>query len=190
MKTINILVVGVGGQGSLLTSRIVGNLALDKGCDVKLSEVHGMAQRGGSVVTHIRYGDKVHAPIVEEGKADAIVAFEKLEALRYMHYLKEDGILIVNNQEIDPMSVIVGMEEYPSDTIEQLEKNVNNCYIINAIDEARKIGNIRVSNTILLGVLSKHLGFDKKDWEESIKKTVPEKTIDINLKAFDKGLEV
>ncbi|TCT16830.1 indolepyruvate ferredoxin oxidoreductase beta subunit [Natranaerovirga pectinivora] len=190
MSKVNMLIVGVGGQGSLLTSRIVGNLALEEGYDVKLSEVHGMAQRGGSVVTHIRYGEKVNAPIVEVGDADIIVSFEKLEALRYVHYLKEDGVLIVNSQEIDPMSVIVGLDKYPDNIIDQLEEGVKNLIVMNALDEARGIGNIKVVNTILLGALSKYLEFDKEKWIEAIKKTVPEKTVDINLKAFNRGLEI
>ena len=186
MKTVNILVVGVGGQGTLLTSRIFGNLTMNNGLDVKLSEVHGMAQRGGSVVTHIRYGDKVNAPIVEVGKADVILAFEKLEALRYVHYLKEDGVIISNNQEIEPMPVIIGMADYPEDIVETLESN-NKFQLIDALDMAREIGNIRVVNTILLGVLAKQLDFTKEQWEEAIKNTVPQKTIDINVKAFNVG---
>ena len=113
MKTRNILIVGVGGQGTLLTSRVIGDVAINKGYDVKMSEVHGMAQRGGSVVTHVRYGEKVYSPLVEEGSADILLAFEKLEALRWIHYLKEDGIAIVNDQKINPMPVITGAAEYP-----------------------------------------------------------------------------
>lgn len=187
METKNILVVGVGGQGTLLTSRILGNLAIHSGYDVKLSEVHGMSQRGGSVVTHIRYGKKVYSPLVEVGKADIILAFEKMEALRWRHYLKKDGILIVNTQEIDPMPVIIGAADYPDDVISQLQQNDNKVIIADALAEARKIGNFRVVNTVLLGLLAKNMDEDTVSWEEAIKQTVPSKTIDMNLEAFHAG---
>lgn len=187
METKNILVVGVGGQGTLLSSRILGNLALSLGYEVKLSEVHGMSQRGGSVVTHVRYGEKVNSPLVEIGKADIILSFEKLEALRWKHFLKEDGLLIVNTQEIDPMPVITGASEYPSDTLEQLNNEVKNVITLDALDIAKKLGNIRVVNTILLGVLAKNMDVSKEEWINVIKSTVPGKTIDINIKAFEEG---
>ncbi|QUI25048.1 indolepyruvate oxidoreductase subunit beta [Vallitalea pronyensis] len=187
MKTKNILVVGVGGQGTLLTSRILGNLAIHSGYDVKLSEVHGMSQRGGSVVTHIRYGKKVYSPLVEVGKADVILAFEKMEALRWRHYLKKDGIIIVNTQEIDPMPVIIGADKYPDDVIEQLQQNENKVIVADALAEARKIGNFRVVNTVLLGLLAKNMDVDVQTWEEAIKQTVPPKTVEVNIKAFQAG---
>lgn len=187
METKNILIVGVGGQGTLLTSRILGNLALSLGNEVKLSEVHGMSQRGGSVVTHVRYGEKVNSPLVEIGKADIILAFEKLEALRWKHFLKEDGLLIVNTQEIDPMPVITGASEYPSDVLKQLDNEVKNVIQIDALNIAREIGNIRVVNTILLGILAKNMDFNKDEWIKVIKSTVPAKTIDVNINAFEKG---
>ncbi|TCK97840.1 indolepyruvate ferredoxin oxidoreductase beta subunit [Natranaerovirga hydrolytica] len=188
METVNILVVGVGGQGTLLTSRIIGNLALNEGLDVKLSEVHGMAQRGGSVVTHIRYGNQVNAPIVEVGQADIILSFEKLEALRYVHYLKEEGVLIVNDQEIDPMSVIVGLDDYPEDIITKLKSKVKNLIVMDALQEAKRIGNIKVVNTLLLGALSFYLDFEIEKWKVAIEHTVPQKTIKTNIEAFEKGL--
>jgi indolepyruvate ferredoxin oxidoreductase beta subunit len=187
METRDVLIVGVGGQGTLLTSRILGNLALSLGYEVKLSEVHGMSQRGGSVVTHVRYGEKVNSPIVEVGKADIILSFEKLEALRWKHFLKEDGILIVNTQEIDPMPVITGASEYPSDILEQLNNEVKNVITLEALNLAKKLGNIRVVNTILLGVLAKSMDINKEQMIKAIKSTVPEKTIDINIKAFEEG---
>ncbi|MCT4688563.1 indolepyruvate oxidoreductase subunit beta [Vallitalea sp.] len=187
METKNILVVGVGGQGTLLTSRILGNLAIHSGYDVKLSEVHGMSQRGGSVVTHIRYGDKVYSPLVEIGKADIILAFEKMEALRWRHYLKKDGLLIVNAQEIDPMPVIIGAADYPQDIIQQLHDADNKVIVADALSEARKIGNFRVVNTVLLGLLAKNLDEDKDKWEEAIKQTVPSKTVEVNVEAFEAG---
>lgn len=187
METKNILVVGVGGQGTLLTSRILGNLAIHSGYDVKLSEVHGMSQRGGSVVTHVRYGEKVYSPLVEVGKADIIVAFEKMEALRWRHFLKKDGIMIVNAQEIDPMPVIIGAADYPEDIVDQLSVEENKVIVADALNEARKIGNFRVVNTVLLGILAKNMDAQVESWEEAIKQTVPNKTIDINIEAFNAG---
>ena len=189
MKTKNIMIVGVGGQGTLLTSRILGGIAIEGGYDVKLSEVHGMAQRGGSVVTFVRYGENVAEPIVEEGQADVIIAFEKLEALRYAHYLKKDGALIVNDWRIDPMPVVTGAAQYPKDIIENLEKEYR-VYKINATEESKKIGNPRVFNLIILGIAAQHMDFTKEQWYQVIEKTVPPKTIEINKKAFDLGYEM
>lgn len=186
METKNIMIVGVGGQGTLLTSRVLGGIITAAGYDVKLSEVHGMAQRGGSVVTFVRYGDKVYEPIVEEGKADVLIAFERLEALRYAHFLKKDGVLIVNDQRIDPMTVVTGVATYPENIIEDLSKKYN-VIRVNAMDEAKKLGNTRVFNTIIVGVAAKHMDFKKEQWLEIIEKTVPQKTIDINKAAFEVG---
>ncbi len=180
------MIVGVGGQGTLLTSRVLGGIITAAGYDVKLSEVHGMAQRGGSVVTFVRYGDKVYEPIVEEGKADVLIAFERLEALRYAHFLKKDGVLIVNDQRIDPMTVVTGVATYPENIIEDLSKKYN-VIKVNAMDEAKKLGNTRVFNTIIVGVAAKHMDFKKEQWLEIIEKTVPQKTIDINKAAFEVG---
>ena len=180
------MIVGVGGQGTLLTSRVLGGIITAAGYDVKLSEVHGMAQRGGSVVTFVRYGDKVYEPIVEEGKADVLIAFERLEALRYAHFLKKDGVLIVNDQRIDPMTVVTGVATYPENIIEDLSKKYN-VIRVNAMDEAKKLGNTRVFNTIIVGVAAKHMDFKKEQWLEIIEKTVPQKTIDINKAAFEVG---
>jgi indolepyruvate ferredoxin oxidoreductase beta subunit len=189
MQTKNIMIVGVGGQGTLLTSRILGGITLEGGYDVKLSEVHGMAQRGGSVVTFVRYGDKVAEPIVEEGQADVLIAFEKLEALRYVHFLKKDGVLIVNDQRIDPMPVVIGAATYPENIIENLEKR---CKVIkvDAIHEAKKIGNIKTFNTIILGIAAQHMNFTKEEWLTVIENTVPPKTIEINKKAFEVGYQL
>lgn len=186
METKNIMIVGVGGQGTLLTSRILGKMMIKAGHDVKLSEVHGMAQRGGSVVTYVRYGDKVSEPIVEEGQADLLIAFERLEAFRYAHFLKKDGTIIVNDQRIDPMPVVTGQAEYPENIIEELSKKYN-VIAVDAIDEALKLGNSRVFNVIVLGLASNKLDFAKEDWEEVIRETVPQKTVDINLQAFNAG---
>ena len=188
METKNIMIVGVGGQGTLLTSRILGGITIKAGYDVKLSEVHGMAQRGGSVVTFVRYGEKVNEPIVEEGCADVLIAFERLEALRYAHFLKKDGVLIVNDQRIDPMPVVIGAAKYPENIIENLEKQYK-VLKIDAMDEALKLGNARTFNVIVLGMAARHMDFKKEDWIETIKETVPQKTVEINLKAFEKGYE-
>ena len=186
--TKNIMIVGVGGQGTLLTSRILGGLAIAGGYDVKLSEVHGMAQRGGSVVTFVRYGDKVAEPIVEEGQADVIIAFERLEALRYAHFLKKDGALIVNDWRIDPMPVVIGAAEYPENILDTLKKD-HKVVSIDAMDEAKKLGNSRVFNTIIIGVAAKNMDFDKQQWLDVIANTVPPKTVEINQKAFEVGFE-
>lgn len=186
MTTKNIMIVGVGGQGTLLTSRILGGITIHAGYDVKLSEVHGMAQRGGSVVTFVRYGEKVAEPIVEEGQADVLIAFERLEALRYAHFLKKDGVLIVNDQRIDPMPVVIGAAEYPENILENLEKKYK-VLKIDAMAEAKKLGNTRTFNVIVLGMAAKHMDFAKEDWLTVIEKTVPAKTIEINKKAFEVG---
>ena len=182
-ETKNIMIVGVGGQGTLLTSRILGGITVAAGYDVKLSEVHGMAQRGGSVVTFVRYGEKVAEPIVEEGQADVLIAFERLEALRYAHFLKTDGVLVVNDHRIDPMSVVTGAAEYPENIIETLEKE-HKVLRVNAMEEAIKLGNSKVFNIIVLGVAAKHMDFDKE-----LESTVPPKTVEINKKAFLYGFE-
>ena len=186
METKNIMIVGVGGQGTLLTSRILGGITIKAGYDVKLSEVHGMAQRGGSVVTFVRYGEKVNEPIVEEGQADVLIAFERLEALRYAHFLKKDGVLVVNDQRIDPMPVVIGAAKYPEGIIEGLEKKYK-VLKVDAMAEALKLGNARTFNIIVLGMAAKHMDFKKEDWLEVIENTVPPKTIEINKQAFEVG---
>lgn len=188
-ETKNIMIVGVGGQGTLLTSRILGGITVENGYDVKLSEVHGMAQRGGSVVTYVRYGEKVTEPIVEEGQADVLIAFEKLEALRYAHFLKKDGVIIVNDQKIDPMTVVTGVAKYPEGIIEHLSEKYK-VISVDAQKEALELGNSRVFNVIILGVAASKMDFEKEQWIEVIKKKVPPKTIDINVKAFERGYEI
>ena len=188
METKNIMIVGVGGQGTLLTSRILGKLMIGAGYDVKLSEVHGMAHRGGSVVTFVRYGDKVYEPIVEEGTADLLIAFERLEAKRYEHFLKKDGVLVLNDVRIDPMPVVTGAATYPEGLLEKLNKN-HKVYSIDANAEALKLGNPRVFNLIVLGLAAKILDFKKEDWLKVIEETVPPKTVEINKQAFILGYE-
>lgn len=189
METKNIMIVGVGGQGTLLTSRILGGITTMAGYDVKLSEVHGMAQRGGSVVTFVRYGEKVYEPIVEEGQADVLIAFEKMEALRYAHFLKKDGVIIVNDQRIDPITVLTQAASYPENIIENLQKEYK-VISVDAMAEAKKLGNAKVFNTIIIGVAAKHMNFAKEDWIKVIETTVPAKTIQINIAAFERGYEI
>lgn len=188
METKNIMIVGVGGQGTLLTSRILGGITTQAGYDVKLSEVHGMAQRGGSVVTFVRYGENVAEPIVEEGQADLLIAFERLEAKRYAHFLKKDGVLIVNDQRIDPITVVTGAQSYPEGILEELSGR-HTVYTIDAMNEAKKLGNSKCFNVIVLGMAAKHMDFKKEDWLQVIEKTVPPKTAAINKQAFLCGYE-
>ena len=184
----NIMVVGVGGQGTLLTSRIIGKAALSAGFDVKLSEVHGMAQRGGSVVTFVRFGDKVCEPVVEEGAVDVLISFERLEAQRYAHFLKKDGIIVVNDCRIDPMTVVTGAASYPEGIIEKLSGE-HRLYSIDAGKIAEDLGNSKVLNSAVLGLAAKHIGFSEEEWLEVIRATVPQKTVEINTLAFKAGYE-
>ena len=184
----NIMIVGVGGQGTLLTSRIIGKTALECGYDVKISEVHGMAQRGGSVVTFVRYGEKVNEPVVEEGQADVIISFERLEAQRYAHFLKKDGVLIVNDCRIDPMTVVIGAAKYPENIIETLKKD-HTVYTIDGQKIALELGNSKVLNSVVLGYSASAIGFDKETWLDIIESTVPAKTVEINKAAFCRGYE-
>lgn len=183
----NILLVGVGGQGTILTSKILSKGFVEYGYDVKMAEIHGMSQRGGTVTTQIRYGEKVHSPVIEMGTSDIIVSFEKSEALRFLDYLKKDGILIVNDYEIKPITVSVGMSSYPEDLREYYEKTVDNVHFINANEIADELGNSKVMNIILLGILVKMLKLDDIDWKRLIEESVPEKARELNLKAFDEG---
>lgn len=189
MNTTSILIVGVGGQGTLLSSRILGKLAEYKGYDVKVSEVHGMAQRGGSVVTYVRMGDEVLSPIIEEGGADFMIAFEKLEALRYVSLMKQTGKIVVNDQRIDPMPVISGTAEYPGKVIDKIKSRVE-IFEMDAVSLAKKIGNIRVVNTVMIGKLAAIVGDEKDLWLKAVTECVPKKTVDINVKAFNTGYEL
>ena len=184
----NIMIVGVGGQGTLLTSRIIGKTAMAMGYDVKISEGHGMAQRGGSVVTFVRFGEKVNEPVVEEGQADVIIAFERLEALRYSHFLKKDGVLVINDCRIDPMTVVIGAKTYPEGIIEKLEKE-HSVYAIDGQAIALELGNSKVLNSVVLGYAASSIGFDKDTWLDVISATVPAKTVEINKTAFIRGYE-
>ncbi|MBP2173159.1 indolepyruvate oxidoreductase subunit beta [Methanococcus voltae] len=183
----NILIAAVGGQGAVLASKVLGKLAQNIGKDVKVSEVHGMSQRGGSVVAHVKFGDKIYSPVVEKGSADIVLAFELLEGARYVDYLKEDGILISNTQKINPMPVIIGAVDYPEDIKQKMaEKNINTKFV-NAMDLAKESGNIKTVNTVLIGLLAKNSPISKDEWVKAIKETVPERFLDVNLKAFEMG---
>ena len=186
METKSIMIVGVGGQGTLLASRILGNAVISQGYDVKVSEVHGMSQRGGSVVTYVRYGEKVYSPIIDKGSADMILAFELLEAKRALPYLKNGGKIIVNQQQIDPMPVIIGACEYPAD-IESSLNAAADTTIVDALTLAKQAGNQKAVNVVLIGVMAKNWDIPYEVWTETIRKTVPEKFLEVNLKAFELG---
>lgn len=187
METKSIMIVGVGGQGSLLASRIIGNVLLSQGYDVKVSEVHGMSQRGGSVVTYVKYGDKVYSPVIEKGEADIIVSFELLEAARWVSYLKKNGHLITSTQTLDPMPVITGNAEYPANIAEKIEALGIDIIAADALSLAEKAGNAKASNVVLMGVIASKMSFDENVWKDAIRTCVPEKFLELNLKAFDLG---
>ncbi len=183
----NILIAGVGGQGTLLASRILGRVALDGGYDVKVSEVHGMAQRGGSVVTYVKYGEKVHSPIIEEGEADIVLAFEELEAYRYLPFLKKGGKLLMNTQCTDPMPVITGKMTYPAGIPEKISEKGVDLTAVDALALAREAGSEKAVNVVLIGVLAANTDIPEKEWLAAIAHTVPPKFLEINEKAFALG---
>ncbi|MEO0232222.1 MAG: indolepyruvate oxidoreductase subunit beta [candidate division WOR-3 bacterium] len=188
MKEFNIIICGVGGQGIILTSEILAIAGMESGFDVKKSEVHGMSQRGGSVVSHIRIGEKIYSPLIEKGKCDFLLSLEKAETLRWVHYLKKDEpVIIVNDIEILPPLVSLGLDQYPERIEENLKNITKNLYIIPALKIAEEIGEPRSANILLLGFLSKFLPFEEKIWEEAIKKNIPQNLIYVNLEAFKKG---
>lgn len=188
MDNMNFLIVGVGGQGTLLASRVLGQIGIAENYDVKVSEVHGMSQRGGSVVTFVKYNeDKVNSPIIEKGEADIIIAFEELESLRWIDYLKNDGRLILNQQKINPMSVITGKEKYPKDIIEKFNSNNINLLMIDALKIAKECGNSKTANIVLIGVLAKTTSINKETWIDTLTSVIPKKVLEVNLKAFEAG---
>lgn len=181
------MIVGVGGQGALLASKTLGKVLLDAGFDVKVSEVHGMSQRGGSVVTYVRYGQKVYSPIIDEGEADFIVSFEQLEAARYTRYLKKDGQIVVNTQEIDPMPVITGAAKYPENLIEKMQNEGFRVDSVDCLTLAEKAGTAKAVNIVLMGRLSKYLEFSESQWLSAIEKLVKPAFLEMNKKAFIEG---
>ena len=188
MKTTSIMIVGVGGQGTLLASKLLGNVLIGAGYDVKLSEVHGMSQRGGSVVTYVRYGDKVYSPIVDQGEADYILSFEILESARWISYLKKGGKLITNTQKTWPMPVITGAMEYPENIVEKLSQKVD-VLAVDALSLAEQAGSPKAVNVVLIGVLSKLMDIPEAAWQKAIDETVPAKFLELNKKAFALGRE-
>ena len=189
MKTKNIMIVGVGGQGTLLASKLLGKMLLSKGYDVKVSEVHGMSQRGGSVVTYVRYGDKVESPIIDEGESDIILSFELLESARYAKYLAPGGKIITNTQKTNPMPVITGACAYPENLLEKLKAAGFDIDGFDALSLAKQAGSDKCVNLVLLGKISKYFDFTREEWLSCIEKSVPEKFIQINKKAFLLGAE-
>lgn len=187
-KVTNILIVGVGGQGTLLTSRIIAQVAVQMGYDVKVSEIHGMAQRGGSVVSQVRYGQKVYSPIIKKGDADIILAFEKIEAARWLDYLKPDGMVIINNERVNPLPVMSGKEKYPDDIHEKITNLLPKTAIINATEIAARCGNTRAANVVLVGMLTAAAGFPTEEVEKAIAAIVPAKALQVNISAFREGL--
>ena len=185
----NIMIVGVGGQGTLLASRILGTLLTERGYDVKLSEVHGMSQRGGSVVTYVKYGQDIASPIIDQGEADIILAFERLEALRALPYLKKGGKIIVNDRAIDPMPVITGAAQYPNGIIEELKKYAE-VISLDALPLAEAAGSAKAVNVVLIGVLAGSTEIPRDAWINALKATVPPKFLEINLQAFEAGYTI
>ncbi len=187
METKNMMIVGVGGQGTLLASKLLGRLLLTKGFDVKVSEVHGMSQRGGSVVTYVRWGEKVFSPIIDKGQADCILSFELLEAARYTEFLKPGGRIIVNSQQINPMPVIAGAAVYPENLVEKMSALDAKVDAFDALTLAEEAGSSKAVNLVLMGRLSRHFDFTKEEWMDAIEHSVPPKFLEMNKKAFEAG---
>ena len=186
MSVTNVLIAGVGGQGTVLTAKVLSRLLIQKGYDIKVSEIHGMSQRGGSVITQVRFGDKVYSPIIDKGEADIVLAFELLEAYRALPFVKAGGKMILNSQKIDPMPVITGAAQYPADIEKKIAEKVD-LAAVPALELAEKAGNARAVNVVLIGVMAKNTDIPYEHWVETIKKTVPAKFLDVNLAAFDLG---
>lgn len=189
-KITNVLIVGVGGQGTLLTSRIIAQVAVQMGYDVKVSEIHGMAQRGGSVVSQVRYGNRVYSPIITKGEADIILAFEKIEAARWLDYLKPDGMVIINNERVNPLPVMSGKAKYPDDIHNKIAALLPKTSIVDATDIADRCGNTKAANVVLVGMLSQAIGLPAEEVEKAIRAIVPAKALDINLNAFNEGRQL
>ncbi len=187
MDTKNVMIVGVGGQGSLLASKLLGRLLINEGFDVKVSEVHGMSQRGGSVVTYVRYGDKVYSPIIDEGEADIIVSFELLEAARNLPFLKQGGRIVTNIQQMDPMPVITGAMEYPKDLVSKMTSLGAKVDALDCLSLANEAGSSKAVNIVLMGRLSHYFDVDEKSWYQAMEEIVPPKFLSMNKKAFELG---
>ncbi len=183
----NIVIAGVGGQGTLLASKILGQCALNLGYDVKVSEVHGMSQRGGSVVTYVRFGDQVASPLIEDGQADILLAFEQLECLRWLPVLKPDGVAVMSEQKIPPMPVVSGAEQYPGDIAGTIRKEGVKLFTCDALKIAEELGNLKAVNVVLIGLLAKQSGIPKEEFLKAIGQTVKPQFLKLNLAAFERG---
>jgi indolepyruvate ferredoxin oxidoreductase beta subunit len=188
MENKSAILVGVGGQGAILTAKVLVNGLMKAGYDVKMSEVHGMSQRGGSVSTQVHWGEKVHSPVIGKGAADIMVAFEKMEAVRYADFLKPDGIAVINDYAMSSSTTAAGLCQYPEGCLEAMQKNFK-CYTLKAADIAEELGSAKCMNIVLFGAMTKALGMDHIDWEQIIRETVPEKFVELNLKAYRAGRE-
>lgn len=187
MNTKSLMIVGVGGQGTLLASKVMGILLQSKGFDVKVSEVHGMSQRGGSVVTYVRWGEDVASPLIDRGEADVILAFEQLEAARYLPFLKPEGVVVSSTGVIHPMPVITGAASYPQGLMEGIRASGARVLSCDAPALAKRAGNPRAVNIVLMGLLSREMEFPREDWEEAIRQTTPQRFLEQNLSAFRLG---
>ena len=188
-KVTSVMIVGVGGQGTLLASRLLGGAMMEQGYDVKVSEVHGMSQRGGSVVTYVRYGDRVDSPVIDLGGADVTLAFEKMEAARYLPYLKKGGKVIVNVQQIDPMPVVTGAQAYPADVLDAVQAAGAEVLALDALGLAAQAGSAKAVNVVLIGAMARRLGVEKEIWLKTVRETVPPKFLEMNLRAFELGYQ-
>lgn len=187
LKPVDVLMVGVGGQGTILASKVLAAAARAVGYDIKVSEIHGMAQRGGSVVTQVRLGEKVYSPLISKGEADVILAFEQLEALRWLSYLKPEGAIIINNQQIYPVPVLAGVAEYPEDIIGKIKERVKNVQVLDALQRSIDCGNAKAANVVLLGAMAQKLPIEEKIWREALANTVPPRFLEVNNAAFNVG---
>lgn len=190
MATTNIMITGVGGQGSLLASRILGKTFMSLGYDVKVSEVHGMSQRGGSVVTYVKYGEKVASPVICKGEADFLISFEMLEAARWLPYLKKDGVVVTSTQEINPMPVIMGVKDYPQNIAEKIEAKGIKLMKADALAVAEECGSSKASNVVLIGMFAKHSDIPKEVFLKAVEESVPAKFKELNIEAFNRGYEL
>lgn len=189
MNTKGIVIAGVGGQGSLLASKLLGRVLVNEGYDIKVSEVHGMSQRGGSVITYVRYGDRVYSPVVQAGEAEYIISFERIEAARYAYLLKKGGVIITNTQRVDPMPVIIGAAEYPENILDELTAKEVQIEAMDALTFAQQAGSAKAVNIVLMGQLAKHFHIDYEKWIDALEQTVKPKFVELNKKAFKLGYE-
>jgi len=190
MKSYNMMIVGVGGQGTLLASRVIGTAFLNSGYDVKVSEVHGMSQRGGAVVTYVRAGEKVYSPLLNQGEVTHLLAFEQLEAARWISFLAKDGAVVVNTQKMDPITVVTGAAQYPEGVIEELQRVCTKLHVIDALELAMQAGSVKAVNVVLIGLIAAETDIAKEVWLDAVRSNVPAKFLELNVKAFELGYQV